>query len=414
MRTGQYPIFWDIQKEWDGKIKFDGASRRDVGYVIRKKGFHQQIAIPYPPSYMMARPLPYVLKSPHVPKEARVGNISELLTPTPRAYKIGNLLPWSFPHTLLETHNKSVSIRVFVVDAASNSPLISKLGAVRGYQNVDGDELWYVYRGNGMVRTELGALLYGAGDYLYIPRGFIYEIYADLSSVTHTDTNNTILVGVESTRPLLRPLVSMDDVPYSIRDMRVPLCEQTMRLPVVLHDCENPYVLAVKRSNAWSFLAYFANPTACFGWSGTPYPFIVNEKYINVPVVDTVHTDPTQFIAFVTGDESVAVSIFRPRRVHSIPYYHDNTYDECMFLIDTYAARAGSVAMGDMTFHPQGFCHGPQPNAFSMAPVVGDPQHNRWDRERAVMFESRQPLVPTRESIAVELLDYWKSWIPGN
>lgn len=414
MRTEKYPSLWNIQDSWNGKIKFDGASRPDAGYVIRKKGFHQQIAVSYPPPHMVARSLPYVLESPHVPQELRVGNIAERLTPTPRAYRIGDLAPWSFPHTLFETSNKSVSIRVFVIDAASNSPLVSRLGGVRGYQNVDGDELWYVYRGNGMVRTELGMLCYGAGDYLYIPRGFIYEIYADLVSDTHIDTNNTILVGVESSRPLLRPSNAMDDVPYSIRDMRVPECTQTTRLPIVLHDCENPYVLAVKRSNVWSFLAYSADPMAVLGWSGTPYPFIVNEICINIPVVDTLHTDPTQFIAFVTGDESAAVSIFRPRRIHSIPYFHDNTYDECMFLIDTYAARAGSVQMGDMTFHPQGFCHGPQPNALSASPHIGDPKNNIWDHQRAIMFESRQPLVPSRESIAVELIDYWQSWIPGN
>jgi homogentisate 1,2-dioxygenase len=414
VRTEKYPSKWNVQNSWDGKIKFDGASRPDLGYVIRKKGFHQQIAVPYPPPYITTRPLPYCLDSPHSSKDARTGNISDRLTPMPRAYRIPNLAPWSFPHTLFETSNKSISLRVFMIDAESNNPLVSNVGAVRGYQNVDGDEVWYVYRGNGVVRTELGELFYTAGDYLYIPRGFMYEIYADLVSMAHIDTNNTILVGIESSRPLLRPSNSVDDVPYSLRDVCVPASDAAADLPVVVHDCENPYVLAVKRSNAWSFLVYSSDPMAVLGWSGTPYPFIVNEKCINVPVIDTLHTDPTQFTAFVAGDESVAVSVFRPRRIHSIPYFHDNTYDECMFLIDTYAARAGSVAMGDMTFHPQGFCHGPQPNALSMAPVVGDPQHNIWDHQRAVMFESRQPLVPTRESIAVELVNYWQSWIPGN
>ncbi len=413
MKVEGYPHRWNMLEDWHEHVKFDGASRPDVGYVIRKKGFDQQIAIPYPPPYITACPIPYPLYSPQVPRYPFAGNIAERLTPTPRAYQIKYARPWSFPHTLFETTDRSVSLRVFVIDPEYNEPEISKLGVVRGYQNIDGDELWYVYRGNGVCTTELGTLLYEAGDYLYIPRGFSYELCADLKSKEHVDTDRTILIGIESRKQLLRPSSIVHDVPYRLSDMRIPIPRTTNTFPITQHECENPYVLAVKRSHVWSVVAYSGNLLAHIGYSGSVYPFIINEKDINVPVIDTLHTDPTLFTVFVTDDASVAVSVFRPRRVHSIPYHHDNIYDECMFLADDYIARDKSVAMGDMTFHPQGFCHGPQPSALSMSHVENHPEHNKWNCQRATMFESRTPLIPSRESLDIEIKNYWRSWIHG-
>ena len=215
MSTLEYPHEWDVLEGWQERVKFDGASRPDVGYVIRKKGFHQQIAVPYPPPYVLSHPLAYIAVSPHTPRELRIGNISERLTPTPRAYHIDSVLPWYFPHQLLETRDKSVSVQVFVIDPSS-TPFICRMGAMRGYQNIDGDEIWYVYRGNGICVTELGMLRYGTGDYLYIPKGFMYEVHADSAPERQADTNKTIFVGMESAEPLLRPKTGMDDVPYSI------------------------------------------------------------------------------------------------------------------------------------------------------------------------------------------------------
>jgi len=412
--TVPYPHISNIQDDWKGRIKFDGASRPLSGYVIRKKGFHEQIAVPYPPPHITALPIAYRLDSPLLPKDARIGNISERLTPTPRAYRITSAPSWVFPHILMQTIDRSVLIKVLTIDPASNSPLVCRRGMVRSYLNSDGDELWYVYRGNGACMTELGVLRYEAGDYLYIPKGFMYEFFADIASKTHIDTNNTILVGIESSEPLCRPSWSMSEIPYSVNDMKTSSYEECEKFQICHHECLNPYIVAVKRLHAWSFLAYSHSPLTSLGYSGSTYPFIINEEHINVPVVDTVHTDPTFFTAFVATDESAAVSVFRPRRVHSLPYHHDNTYDECLFLASDYAARGKSVSMGDMTFHPQGFCHGPQPNALASAIVRSDPKDNAWDWQSAVMFESRKPLIPSRESIAIELQDYWESWIHGS
>lgn len=44
------------------------------------------------------------------------------------------------------------------------------------YKNVDADELLFIHKGKGHLRTLLGSIPFGYGDYLVIPRGIIYQI----------------------------------------------------------------------------------------------------------------------------------------------------------------------------------------------------------------------------------------------
>ncbi len=44
------------------------------------------------------------------------------------------------------------------------------------YKNADADELLFVHRGKGTLKTMLGEIPFGYGDYILIPRGMIYQI----------------------------------------------------------------------------------------------------------------------------------------------------------------------------------------------------------------------------------------------
>ena len=44
------------------------------------------------------------------------------------------------------------------------------------YKNTDEDELIFIHKGKGKLRTMLGNLDFKYGDYLLIPRGIIYKI----------------------------------------------------------------------------------------------------------------------------------------------------------------------------------------------------------------------------------------------
>ena len=44
------------------------------------------------------------------------------------------------------------------------------------YKNADADEMLFIHRGSGTLRTFLGNIPFEYGDYLIIPRGMIYQI----------------------------------------------------------------------------------------------------------------------------------------------------------------------------------------------------------------------------------------------
>lgn len=50
--------------------------------------------------------------------------------------------------------------------------------SVKGYfyKNAECDELLFVQKGSGILKTFVGNLEFGYGDYLIIPRGTIYQI----------------------------------------------------------------------------------------------------------------------------------------------------------------------------------------------------------------------------------------------
>ena len=47
------------------------------------------------------------------------------------------------------------------------------------YKNTDADEVIFVHKGSGKLKTMLGNLDFAYGDYLLIPRGIIYQIEFD-------------------------------------------------------------------------------------------------------------------------------------------------------------------------------------------------------------------------------------------
>ncbi len=65
------------------------------------------------------------------------------------------------------------------------------------YKNTDADELIFIHKGSGKLRTMLGNLDFKYGDYLLVPRGIIYKI--------DFDTEDNRLFIVESRRPIYTP-----------------------------------------------------------------------------------------------------------------------------------------------------------------------------------------------------------------
>ena len=89
------------------------------------------------------------------------------------------------------------------------------------YKNTDADELIFIHKGTGKLRTHLGNLDFKYGDYLVVPRGIIYKM--------DFDTEDNRLFIVESRRPIYTPKryrnwfgQLLEHSPYCERDLRQP------------------------------------------------------------------------------------------------------------------------------------------------------------------------------------------------
>jgi len=89
------------------------------------------------------------------------------------------------------------------------------------YKNVDADEVIFVHKGTGVLRTPMGKIEFKSGDYLIIPRGMIYKM-------DFNDDENRHFI-IESNHPVYTPKKYrnwfgqlLEHSPYCERDLRVP------------------------------------------------------------------------------------------------------------------------------------------------------------------------------------------------
>ena len=73
------------------------------------------------------------------------------------------------------------------------------------FKNADADEILFVHKGSGVLKTAFGIIYFGYGDYLVIPRGTIYQIEFDAP-------DNRLLV-MESFSPVRTPTRCTDVSP---------------------------------------------------------------------------------------------------------------------------------------------------------------------------------------------------------
>ena len=89
------------------------------------------------------------------------------------------------------------------------------------YKNADCDEVIFVHKGKGTLKTFLGNIDFGYGDYLVVPRGMIYQMHFE-------DENNRLFI-TESFRPIYTPKryrnwfgQHLEHSPFCERDFRPP------------------------------------------------------------------------------------------------------------------------------------------------------------------------------------------------
>jgi len=272
------------------------------------------------------------------------------------------------------------------------------------YVNGSADEVLFVHRGSGTLRSPLGTLPFSKHDYLVIPRGIIYRLDFDaLDDVRILCLEITGLVDVPD-RYRSRSGQLLEIAPYSERDFHGP--EQ-------LESVEGPVEVWLKRARRFTRYHLDHHPFDVVGWDGTVYPIAFNIHDFE-PRAGRFHVPPPIHQTFAANN--LVICSFVPRKLdwdpeaNFLPYHHSNVEsDEVLYYVDgNYAARRG-ISEGSFTHHVGGVPHGPQPGALE-ASADRQPETD----ELAVMVDTFRPLYHTEAARSVTDKNYPLSWHRGD
>ena len=269
------------------------------------------------------------------------------------------------------------------------------------FKNSGADEMIFVHRGKGVLRTMYGNLSFSYGDHLLIPRGVIYQI--------EFETTDNKLFIVESFTPLRFPKRYVNKAGQLLE--HAPFCERDIRKPANLetHDEKGDFVVMTKRSGMiWPY--HFAtHPFDLIGWDGYHYPYAFSIHDFE-PITGRVHQPPPVHQTFETPTFVVCAFVPRLYDYHPeaipAPYNHSNVdSDEVLYYVDGDFMSRNNIKQGMITLHPLGIPHGPHPGAVERS--IGAKE----TRELAVMVDTFRPLMITKQALAIENPDYYLSWL---
>lgn len=268
------------------------------------------------------------------------------------------------------------------------------------YKNTAADELIFIHKGTGKLRTFIGNIDFSEGDYLIIPRGTIYKI--------DFDSEENKLFIVESRDPFFTPKRYRNNFGQLLEHS--PFCERDIRLPHELesHDEKGEFLIKTKKNDEIIEVILGTHPFDVVGYDGYNFPYAFNIKDFE-PITGRIHMPPTIHQTFETA--SCVICSFVPRMYdyHPLsipaPYNHSNIdSDELLYYVDGEFMSRPDVKIGNITLHPAGFTHGPQPGAAEAS--IG----KKETKETAVMVDTFAPLMVTEEAIKISNPDYYKSW----
>ncbi|MDX1683937.1 MAG: homogentisate 1,2-dioxygenase [Saprospiraceae bacterium] len=269
------------------------------------------------------------------------------------------------------------------------------------YKNADADEMLFIHKGTGTLRTFLGNIPFEYGDYLIIPRGMIYQI--------DFDTEDNRLLYAESFHPIYTPKRYRNWFGQLLEHS--PFCERDYKLPENLetHDEKGEFTIKVKKEGMLHTLVYAAHPFDVVGWDGYNFPYGFSIHNFE-PITGRVHQPPPVHQTFETG--AFVVCSFCPRLYdyHPLsipaPYNHSNIdSDEVLYYVDgDFMSRTG-IGPGYISLHPAGIPHGPHPGTYEGS--IGKEK----TEELAVMIDTFKPLQLTEQALEIQKGDYYKSWL---
>lgn len=322
------------------------------------------------------------------------------------------------PKIAIEKNMKSLSLRGFevtpeedylksrvpvLVNNDCQISLASTSASLRNYfyKNTDSDEVIFIHKGTGKLRTMLGNIEFSYGDYLVIPRGIIYQI--------DFDSKENRLFIVESKNPIYTPKRYRNWFGQMLE--HAPFCERDMHPPTELESFNETgeFLIKVKKQDTIHEYIYAAHPFSAVGWDGYnfPYKFSIHDFE---PITGRVHLPPPIHQTFESAGFVICSFVprlydYHPKAVPA-PYNHSNIdSDEVLYYVDGDFMSRNNIEVGQITLHPAGIPHGPHPGAMERS--IG----KKSTEELAVMVDTFKPLMVTEEALKLADNDYYKSWL---
>ena len=269
------------------------------------------------------------------------------------------------------------------------------------YKNADADEVIFIHKGSGKLKTQLGNIDFSYGDYLLIPRGMIYQM--------HFENEENRLLIIQSFHPVYTPKryrnwfgQLLEHSPYCERDIRAPHELET-------HNENGEFLIKIKKEDTMYDYVYAHHPFNVVGWDGYNFPYAFSIHNFE-PITGRVHQPPPVHQTFET--QAFAICSFVPRMYDyhpdaiPSPYNHSNIdSDEVLYYVDGDFMSRNHVDKGQITLHPSGIPHGPHPGAYERS--IGQKE----TKELAVMIDTFKPLKLTKQALDIEMSDYMNSWV---
>jgi homogentisate 1,2-dioxygenase len=268
-------------------------------------------------------------------------------------------------------------------------------------RNSDGDQLLFVHEGAGDLFCDFGHLTYRDGDYILLPRGTMWRL---------APTSRTVSLTIEATngsyklpeRGILGPHAFFDPAALD-----TPKLDEAFRTQAD----EREWKVRIKRRGEITTVTYPFNPLDAIGWKGNLSVVKLNWRDIRPIMSHRYHIPPSVHSTFVA--DRFVVCTFVPRPIESdpgalkVPFFHSNDdYDEVIFYHQGEFFSRDNIRPGMVTFHPNGFTHGPHPKAFA----TGAKATRTMTDEVAVMVDARDPLDMSAAAEASEDRGYADSW----
>jgi homogentisate 1,2-dioxygenase len=268
------------------------------------------------------------------------------------------------------------------------------------YRNAQAYECWYVHEGSGTLHSQFGTLDFGPGDYLVIPYGTTWRM----------DTQGAArFFVIESPSEIEPPKRYVNKVGQFLEHS--PYCERDIRAPQLngVSTEKGEFEVRVKVRDSMTRHVLDHHPHDVVGWDGCLYPWAFNIADFE-PITGRIHQPPPVHQTFQGHNYVVCSFVPRLFDYHPdgipAPYNHSNVNsDEMIYYCDgNFMSRRG-IDKYDITLHPSGLPHGPQPGATEAS--IGAKE----TAELAVMVDTFHPLHIAQDALEMEKTGYQDSWI---